>query len=119
MSMKRSRFEIYRHEIPKLLPLKRFDLKVAFTRSYSDGLTYGPYTNKETGREYFYIVVDTKNTLSVQIDYFMHEYAHALNIDRGGTDYQDDIKDHGPEWGICYSKVYQAMLKVKESHEFK
>lgn len=119
MRMKRSRFDTYRHEIPKRLPLKNFDLKVAFTRCYSDGLTYGPYTNKETGREYFYIVVDTKNNLSVQLDFFMHEYAHALNIDRGGADFGDDIKDHGREWGICYSKVYQTMLKIKAEYGFK
>ena len=117
--MKRQRFEIYRHEIPKLLPLKKHDLKTAFIRASSDGIIYGGYLNKKTGRKYFYIVIDTKHSFSVQIDYFMHEYAHALNFDRGGKYYNDEIKDHGKGWGICYSEVYQAMLKVKKEHGFK
>lgn len=39
----------------------------------------------------------------------MHEWAHALawTFERAG------VRDHGPEWGVAYSRVYRCWLAGK------
>jgi hypothetical protein len=38
------------------------------------------------------------------VDTLIHELAHAVAWDK------DDI-DHGPKWGVAYSKVYRLYLE--------
>lgn len=34
----------------------------------------------------------------------LHEWAHALSWDKGGS-------DHGPEWGIAYARCWRAYIE--------
>jgi plasmid replication initiation protein len=101
----------YLKEFRKKVPLKRHFVKFALKDINDEGLCYGPYKQKKTGRKYIYLIVKKRMSVSLQVDVLMHEYAHALLMDRG-KDYQDEQKDHGPEWGKCYSEVYRVFLKL-------
>ena len=43
----------------------------------------------------------------LQLHVLMHEYAHALAWTE--DDGSGEVDDHGPEFGLAYARVYQAM----------
>lgn len=96
-------------EFKRELPLKKYFIKYANKKITDRGLCYGPYVQKSTGRKYVHIVIGI-DTFPIQIEALMHEYAHAMMLDRGKDD-SDEFKSHNLEWGKCYSEVYRVFLK--------
>lgn len=41
------------------------------------------------------------------IDTLIHEWAHAM----AWTPAHPSVTDHAPEWGLAYSKCYQAVIE--------
>jgi len=101
----------YLKEFKKRIPLNNHFVKFAFKNIKDSGLCYGPYTQKKTGRKYVYIVINKKLNFSEQLDTLIHEYAHAMVIDKG-INADNELKHHGPVWGACYSKVYRTWLTL-------
>lgn len=55
----------------------------------------------------FEIRVDRDADYQLQLHVLMHEYAHALAWTEDNGD--GLVDDHGPEFGLAYARVYQAM----------
>ena len=51
-----------------------------------------------------------KALLMIQKEVLIHEYAHALSWTPGHM----CLDDHGPEWGVAYSKVWMLVDKLQE-----
>jgi hypothetical protein len=49
------------------------------------------------------LVIDNQAELQTQIDTMLHEYAHAIRMDQNS-----DNLDHGDDWGVEYSKVWNC-----------
>ena len=47
-------------------------------------------------------------TIQELVDTLLHEWAHALAY---GTTFRAEFDDHGPEWGVAYSRAYQATVE--------
>ena len=92
-------------------PLQKYFIKFAQKDIKDAGLCYGPYVQKKTGKKYIYIVIDKKMPAYVKSMVLVHEYSHALAMDRG-LNFEDEQKDHGKHWGSCYSEVYRTFLKI-------
>ena len=55
----------------------------------------------------FIIRVSSELTDSAQVMVLLHEWAHALSW---GSD-THHIRNHGPEWGISMSRVWQTLME--------
>lgn len=58
---------------------------------------------------HFVIVLDSRLSLLMKKELLLHEWAHVLS-------WQDQpnhcsLEDHGPEWGLAYSRVYQEICE--------
>ncbi len=53
--------------------------------------------------EHFYIKINKDLSEEHCVDVALHEVAHAMAWDKKGD-------DHGPNWGIAYSKIYRKFL---------
>lgn len=51
----------------------------------------------------FYIAINRELNEEHSIDVLLHEVAHAMSWDK-------DKDEHGPSWGLSYSKVYRKFL---------
>lgn len=106
----------YLKEIKKLIPLENYYLKLSFKKIKDDGVCYGPYIDKKTKKKIIYIVINESLNYTLLLDTLIHEYAHALVIDKGYDERMiTEQQQHGEIWGKCYSKVYRAWLKVENS----
>ena len=79
----RRTFPLRRPLTVRRIPLK----KNAGTTSLSDG-------------DRLTICINTRKTWEVQIDTLLHEYAHAMELDRWG--------DHSDRWGKYHAGLYRA-----------
>ena len=52
---------------------------------------------------HFLVKINKKLNEAHSIDVAMHEVAHAMAWEKG-----NDV--HGPNWGLCYSKLYRKFL---------
>lgn len=60
------------------------------------------YCEWRSGR--FQIRIRSNTSTEFQIWILAHEWAHALCWE------SDNFEDHGPEWGIAMSRVYQVLF---------
>lgn len=116
MTSNKKAIKKYLKEFKSRLPLKDHFVKFAFKDIKDAGLCYGPYIQKKTNKKFVYIVISKNLSYNEQLDTLIHEYAHALAIDKGLTA-NDDLQHHGPMWGNCYSKVYRTWLKISKEEE--
>jgi len=56
---------------------------------------------------HYFIRVSADLGPEAQVYVLLHEWAHALSW--GSESHR--IRDHGPEWGIAMSRVWQALLE--------
>lgn len=54
----------------------------------------------------FGIAIDKRANNDLAVLILLHEWAHAL----AWTHRHDTVKDHGPEWGLAYSRVYSLFI---------
>lgn len=55
----------------------------------------------------FEITIDTSIPAPFVVDTLIHEWAHAVAWQEGKA-----VDDHGPEWAIAFSRIYQQMVGV-------
>ena len=103
----------YFKDFKREIPLKLYYIKFTFRNIKDEGLCYGPYIERKTGKKYILIVINQKNSFNIQLNALMHEYAHCLYLDRG-FNYTTAENAHGVEWGKCYSEVYRVFLKINK-----
>tara|TARA_Y100000310_G_C20679061_1_gene814810 strand:+ start:1501 stop:1839 length:339 start_codon:yes stop_codon:yes gene_type:complete len=61
----------------------------------------------KTPSPYFHIRVSAALSRDAQIYVLIHEWAHALSW--GSESHR--LPNHGPEWGIALSRIWQALLE--------
>lgn len=65
------------------------------------------FVTKSKHGTHFRIRVDASLSPEASIFVLIHEWAHALSW---GSD-SHRIRNHGPEWGIAMSRIWQALLE--------
>jgi len=72
------------------------------------GLTYIK-EYKGSGRKRFIVQIDTTQCEDMAIETLIHEWAHMISWSVGNNweTWQDD---HGPEFGVAFSRVYQLLI---------
>lgn len=92
----RSVVDLLREDLPLAFPANVRRCKVGVTDA-GDCLKQG---------ERFIIRVSRDLDEDAAVLVLMHEWAHALawTFERAG------VRDHGPEWGVAYSRVYRCWL---------
>ncbi len=92
----------------KLPPAYRVELK--YTTNAASFASVELKTSKSTKRKRFVLEMDTMQCEDVAIENLMHEWAHMISWSVGNnwTDWQEH---HGPEFGVAYSRVYQALVE--------
>jgi hypothetical protein len=109
----------YLKDIKKLIPLENHYVKLSFKKMKDDGVCYGPYENKKADKKTIYIVINNSLNFTLLLDTLIHEYAHALVIDKGHDERMiTEEQQHGIIWGKCYSMVYRAWLKIEKEIKF-
>ena len=56
---------------------------------------------------HFSIRVNSKIAEETRVSILIHEWAHALSWGSG----THRIRDHGPEWGLAMSRIWQALVE--------
>lgn len=93
-----------RRLLPALLPV-RVRLSDAIQGNY-----VGDCCVQGRGRgRYFQIRLRTDSTFWEHKEILTHEWAHALTWTGNATAFED----HGPLWGVAYSKCYQTVYRVR------
>lgn len=58
----------------------------------------------------FVITIDKTTCEDIAIDTLMHEWAHILSW-TVGNNWKKWQEEHGPEFGVAYSRVYQVVYE--------
>lgn len=98
---------ILKSKLPPAYPVT-IDYVSSFDKVGEFGSTYIK-TSKSSGRKKFIITVDTSQCEDMAIETLMHEWAHMISWSVGHN-WQDWMDDHGPEFGVAYSRVYQVLM---------
>lgn len=104
----RNLFKFLSMEIPldKEMKLIQRDMKSNFGYCLDDNNKYLLVLHKSAS---YYIKIDT----------LIHEYAHAMTMDKGTYKNKDAFTQHNADWGICFAKVYRAYLKFLDENKRK
>lgn len=90
-----------RKMVPTLLPVR------VYLRDSLEGNALGLASLKKSGGRAKHFVIEVKRaSWQVMKDTLLHEWAHCLAWQEGNEFYED----HGPEWGLAMSRVYQLMV---------
>lgn len=91
-----------RKEFPALLPVRVYlrDLSTTHSLAYTE-LVY----DKKDKPHHFNIMLH-KGNVHVLIHMLVHEWAHVISWVQGKF-----VEDHGPEWGLAISRIYQRVLE--------
>ncbi len=57
----------------------------------------------------FKITIDKSISNDMAVETLIHEWAHVI----AWTHEHDTVDDHGPEWGLAYSRVFRAFFEVE------
>lgn len=104
MNRFREMVSILRAALPPILPVR-----VYLRRSVESG-AYGAcwLVHGSDGRPSHFTIAIRKSSWAVVRDSLLHEWAHAI----AWSEAHDVIDDHGPEWGLAMSRVYQAAIAL-------
>jgi hypothetical protein len=89
-----------REVLPPLLPVRVYRRRLKNEDAL--GYTYLATTADDTPT-HFVIAVDNRLSWDATWQVLIHEWAHAL----AWTDGHETVDDHGPEWALALSRVYQ------------
>lgn len=88
-------------QLPPLLPTR------VYRRKLSDCLGYTELKFKDGAPHHFVIAVCSTISWEAAWQVLIHEWAHAL----AWTDGHETVCDHGPEWALALSRVYQESVE--------
>ena len=60
----------------------------------------------------FLIKIDASLSQEAAILILFHEWAHAMIWNPAYNNGM--MEDHGPEWGVCYAKIWQTLFESEE-----
>jgi hypothetical protein len=99
----------YRAVLEKLLTVLQVKLPLPFPvrlviRKLEEEHGYSDFRETPKRGRSFIIGVSSGMGMSQAEDTLMHEYAHCLC-------WFSTQEDHGPEWGVAFSRVYRAIVE--------
>lgn len=92
---------VLRDRVPPLLPV------VVSRRRLNDCWGYVTLARKEGQPHHFVMVLDNRLQWPALLYILVHEWAHCLAWQEG----HEVLCDHGPEFGLAYSRVYQELIE--------
>lgn len=94
---------VLRDRLPPVLPVRVYLRDVVEDDAY--GLCW--LARKNSKPSHFVIVIRRFAAWAVIKDTLLHEWAHAI----AWSEAHDTVEDHGPEWGLAMSRVYQEAVE--------
>jgi len=95
----RKTLSVLRVSCPPALPVK-------VRRGKISSEIYGDSSIGEKPTAHFLIRIATGMDENTTLETLLHEWAHCLSW----TASHQRIKEHGPEWGIAYARVYRCIV---------
>lgn len=90
-----------RRDAPPLLPVRVYRRRLTAALGTTDLVRVGDRP------DHFSIIVHPGASFSYMRHILLHEWAHAL----AWTEGHEDVRDHGPEWALAFSRVYQLTVE--------
>lgn len=94
---------LLRKNLPPILPVRVY----LRDRLENDAQGYCWLARKNDRPTHFTIQVLRRASWALVKDALLHEWAHAL----AWSEAHNVVDDHGPEWGLAVSRVYQAAVQ--------
>lgn len=95
--------------LKKRLP-PAYPVKIQYVKSGSGYFGYVDLKTQRNGRKYFLLKISLDQCEDTAIETLMHEWAHIISWPVGNS-WVDWREDHGPDFGVAYSKVYQVVIE--------
>jgi hypothetical protein len=85
-----------------------YPIKIKFIDKMDNDALGGCALEKIKGKDYLVIDLFRGMCEDTAVFILMHEWAHALSWVE-----QLELPDHGPEWGLAYSRIWRAVMGEK------